>query len=36
VASIADYTFTPAHVCKTLMEDYMALVRGEKEAVAAE
>ncbi|WP_417812857.1 branched-chain amino acid aminotransferase [Thalassospira alkalitolerans] len=36
VASIADYSFTPGHICKTLMEDYMGLVRGEKEAVAAQ
>tara|TARA_B100000123_G_C25566112_1_gene356223 strand:- start:127 stop:705 length:579 start_codon:yes stop_codon:yes gene_type:complete len=36
VAEIGQYKFTPATVCKTLMEDYMALVRGEKAAVAAE
>lgn len=36
VAEIGPYKFTPATVCKTLMEDYMALVRGEKTAVAAE
>ncbi len=36
VAEIGQYTFTPGQVCKTMMEDYMALVRGEKAAVAAE
>ncbi|MCC9620542.1 branched-chain amino acid aminotransferase [Thalassospira sp. MA62] len=36
VAEIGQYSFTPGQVCKTLMEDYMALVRGEKAAVAAE
>lgn len=36
VAEIGPYSFTPGQVCKTLMEDYMALVRGEKTAVAAE
>ncbi|MBX2830265.1 MAG: branched-chain amino acid aminotransferase [Rhodospirillales bacterium] len=36
VAEIGPYKFTPATICKTLMEDYMALVRGEKKAVAAE
>ena len=36
VAEIGQYTFTPGQVCKTMMEDYMALVRGEKEAVAAQ
>ena len=36
VAEIGPYTFTPGEVCKAMMEDYMALVRGEKAAVAAE
>ena len=36
VAEIGPYKFTPDQVCKTLMEDYMALVRGEKKAVAAQ
>ena len=36
VAEIGQYTFTPGQVCKTMMEDYMALVRGENTAVAAE
>ena len=36
VAEIGPYSFTPGQVCKTMMEDYMALVRGEKTAVAAE
>ncbi len=36
VSEIAQYTFTPGQICKTLMEDYMALVTGEKAAVAAE
>lgn len=36
VAEIGPYKFTPATVCKAMMEDYMALVRGEKTAVAAE
>ena len=30
VAEIGPYSFTPGQVCKTMMEDYMALVRGEK------
>ncbi|MBO6805844.1 branched-chain amino acid aminotransferase [Thalassospira sp.] len=36
VAEIGPYSFTPGQVCKTMMEDYMALVRGENTAVAAE
>lgn len=36
VAEIGPYSFTPGDVCKAMMEDYMALVRGEKAAVAAE
>lgn len=36
VAEIGPYSFTPGEVCKAMMEDYMALVRGEKAAVAAE
>ncbi|KJE35793.1 branched-chain amino acid aminotransferase [Thalassospira sp. HJ] len=36
VAEIGPYKFTPGQVCKTMMEDYMALVRGENTAVAAE
>jgi branched-chain amino acid aminotransferase len=36
VSEIGPYKFTPGQISKTLMEDYMALVTGEKEAVAAE
>ena len=36
VAEIGPYSFTPGDICKAMMEDYMALVRGEKTAVAAE
>ncbi len=36
VAEIGPYSFTPGDVCKAMMVDYMALVRGEKAAVAAE
>ncbi|RCK42476.1 branched-chain amino acid aminotransferase [Thalassospira profundimaris] len=36
VSEIGQYTFTPGQICKTLMEDYMALVTGQKDAVAAE
>ncbi|AUG53985.1 branched-chain amino acid aminotransferase [Thalassospira marina] len=36
VSEIGQYKFTPGQICKTLMEDYMALVTGQKEAVAAE
>ncbi|OSQ38508.1 branched-chain amino acid aminotransferase [Thalassospira mesophila] len=36
VSEIGQYKFTPGQISKTLMEDYMALVTGQKEAVAAE
>ncbi|OKH88010.1 branched-chain amino acid aminotransferase [Thalassospira sp. TSL5-1] len=36
VSEIGQYKFTPGQICKTLMEDYMALVTGQKAAVAAE
>ena len=36
VSEIGPYKFTPGQISKALMEDYMALVTGEKEAVAAE
>ncbi|MFH1806932.1 MAG: branched-chain amino acid aminotransferase [Pseudomonadota bacterium] len=36
VSEIGADTFAPGLITKTLMDDYMALVRGEKEAVAAE
>ncbi|NIY75388.1 branched-chain amino acid aminotransferase [Thalassospira sp. HF15] len=36
VAEIGPYSFAPGEVCKAMMEDYMALVRGENTAVAAE
>jgi branched-chain amino acid aminotransferase len=36
VSEIGEYKFTPGEISKNLMEDYMALVTGQKQAVAAE
>ena len=36
VGQIDDLKFTPGQICKTLMDDYDALVRGVTAAAAAE